>query len=128
MKKGIKIQSTEYLENYTIRFIFSDGRVNIFDYANLVRKPINAKYLDISEFKKFEIIEGSTEIAWGEDWDMLLPLQTIYSKTCIGKVGAKPKTDKVLCLRLYAKESVIVKQFGNVQNALSKLNEIISKY
>ncbi len=84
MKTGIKIVSAEYFGGYKIRFTFSDGKVNVFDYESVVMRnhEESVPYRDVEEFKKFKVIEGN-HIAWGEDWDMLLSLHTIYSKKSI---------------------------------------------
>lgn len=85
MKKGITIISAKYVEGYKIEITFSDGKVNIFDYQNLVMREHEETipYHKIENFKKFSIVEGKTEIAWGKNWDMILPLATIYNKTTV---------------------------------------------
>ncbi len=90
MKTGITIKKAEYVEGYKIRFTFSDGKVNVFDYEALVNRKHEEciPYRDIKAFKKFKIIRSGSEIAWGEDWDMHLPLAEIYYKTAF-KSSAK---------------------------------------
>lgn len=83
MKTGIKIVSAKHVYGYKIEIKFSDGKVNTFDYKSLVTlehecfKP----YSDLNKFRKFKIINGHTSIAWGDDWNMILPIHTLYSKS-----------------------------------------------
>lgn len=39
--------------------------------------PQYNKYLDESEFRKFTIDDGN--IVWGEDWDLIFPIEQLYS-------------------------------------------------
>jgi hypothetical protein len=82
MKKGIKIISAKYIEDYKIEIVFSDGKINIFDYASTVLRGHEEckPYIDIENFKKFTILWDRKTIAWGENWDMILTFETIYSK------------------------------------------------
>ena len=84
MKTGITILSAEYVEGYKIKITFSDGKVNVFDYQNVVMRDHeeSVKYRNIKEFKKFKIVSGD-KIAWGKNWDMLLSFDAIYSKKCV---------------------------------------------
>ncbi len=85
MKAGIKIITATYLEDYKIKFKFSDGHINIFDYKPLVTSGHEEfkKYLNVVEFKKFSLIQNKTGLAWGYNWEMILPLETLYNKTTI---------------------------------------------
>ncbi len=82
MKTGIKIVNVEYVGDYKLAISFSDKKKNVFDYKPFVTydheefKP----YLDVTRFKKFKIVDNNTSIAWGKDWEMILPLHTLYSK------------------------------------------------
>ena len=80
MKKGVKILNARYVNDYKIKFKFSDGHINIFDYESLVTSKHKEfkKYLNIIEFKKFSIIKNNTGLAWGDNWEMILPLDTLY--------------------------------------------------
>lgn len=85
MKTGIKISSASYSGDYKIKFKFSNGHINIFDYKPLVSSGHEefSKYLDVTEFKKFSIIKNKTGFAWGHNWEMILPLHTLYSQKTI---------------------------------------------
>lgn len=82
MKTGITITSAEYAGGYKIKITFSDGKINTFDYESVVMMNHQEclPYRDIKKFKQFQIVNGS-KIAWGENWAMILPLYTIYTKT-----------------------------------------------
>lgn len=79
MNLGIKILSAKHLHAYKIEFTFSDGKVNTFDYHKLVMRDHEEAfpYREIEKFKDFQLINNTT-IAWGENWDLILPLHTIY--------------------------------------------------
>ncbi len=77
-----RLLSATYVEGYKIAFTFTDGKINIFDYASTVLRGHEEckPYIDVENFKKFKILEDRKTIAWGENWDMILPFETIYSK------------------------------------------------
>lgn len=125
MKKGISIVAAKYHIGYKIKITFSDGKINVFDYSNLVLREHEESlpYRDINKFKKFKII-NDTEIAWGNDWDMLLPLKTIYEKSGFSAAGRKSIEDKKILLRLYINKSVIDAN-GGIENAQKKATDFL---
>ena len=126
MKKGVTIKSAKYLKEYKIEILFSDGKVNVFDYKNLVLRGHEEciPYRDIDMFKKFKIVSNS-EIAWGDNWDMLLPLNTLYNKSYVSNAGRKAVNDKKVLARLYVKESVIQKH-GGIKEAQIKATQFLN--
>lgn len=80
MKKGLKIESVEYLDGYTLRIKYSDGKVNDFDFTTTVMRDHEETlpYRDVEEFKKFVVDKNRCEIYWGEDCDMILLPDTLY--------------------------------------------------
>jgi len=127
MINKIKIESATYIDSYRIKITFSDGKVNVFDYKNLVMRDHEESlpYRDIKKFQEFKII-NNTEIAWGEDWDMILPLDTIYNKKEVSKAGRKPVKDKKVLLRLYVNQS-IVDYNGGIETAQDKCVEYLRR-
>jgi hypothetical protein len=119
MKTGITIVSAKYVDGYKIKIKFSDGKVNTFDYTNLVMRDHEESkpYRDIEKFKKFKIVHKDS-IAWGNDWDMLLSFDYIYNKTFFSEAGRKRSTDKKQLIRLYVPQSIINK-FQNIEKAQS---------
>ena len=95
MKSGIKITQAVHAGDYKIKLQFSDGHVNTFDYKPLVMSGHEEfkKYLNIKDFKKFTIIQNKTGLAWGNNWEMILPLSTLYNNKTIRykKVGSSLK-------------------------------------
>lgn len=126
MKSEIKIISAEYVEGYKIRITFSDGRVNIFDYEGLVMRnhEESLPYRDIENFKKFSIVSGC-EIAWGDNWAMILPLKTIYNKAGFSNSGRKKLSDKKMLLPVYIRQSVIASH-GGVEKTVKKVTEFLN--
>ena len=82
MKTGIKIIDVEYAGDYKLAITFSDKTINLFDYKSLVTLNHEGfrKYLDVTKFKKFKVVNNRTAIAWGKNWEMILPLYTLYYK------------------------------------------------
>ncbi len=118
MKKNtqIKIISAEWVGGYNIKFTFSDGKVNVFDYTSVVMwdHEESIPYQNIEKFKKFQIIGGGTEIAWGKNWNMILPLDTIYSKKKVSFSGRKKVEDKKVPVTIYLNKSTI-KEYGGLE-------------
>lgn len=126
-KLRITIFSAKHLEEYKIEFTFSDGKINVFDYKNLVMRnhEESIPYRDIENFKVFTIING-TEIAWGENFDMILPFNTIYNKSEFSISGRKKVSDKKIVLRLYVKQSVIDAN-GGIELAQQKCTDMLNE-
>lgn len=89
--KAIKITSAKYLFDYRIRFEFSNGKTTTVDFEAFLsaprQNPMNSKYLDISKFKKFKILNHN-HISWGRDMEMCFPFETLY------KGGSIPPPDR----------------------------------
>ena len=70
--------------NFTLYITFSDNtrkNVNIGDFIRLHPHPQYNKYLDPKKFKKFTIENGN--IVWGKNWDLIFPVEQLYSGTVI---------------------------------------------
>lgn len=66
--------------NLTVEMKFNDNtiqRVNIGDFIFRHPHPQYDKYLDEQEFRKFIIDDGN--IVWGEDWDLIFPIEQLHS-------------------------------------------------
>jgi hypothetical protein len=74
----ISIQKADYQGAYKIKFIFSDGRENLVDFADFLKNaknPMTRKYLDPELFRKFSIQYG--DIIWN-DYEMCFPIWNLY--------------------------------------------------
>jgi len=74
----IEINKAEYLEDYNIRFEFSDGVIRTIDFTHFLKSaknPMTKKYLDEEEFKKFKIEFG--DIVWN-DYEMCFPIWDLH--------------------------------------------------
>lgn len=127
MKTGITIKSVKHAVDYKLEITFSDGKVNVFDYEKLVMREHEEAfpYRSIKEFKKFKIV-NNTEIAWGKNWDLILPLKTIYNKNKFSLSGRKTMSDKKELLRIYVNSSVIDAN-GGVESAQKKCTDFLNK-
>jgi hypothetical protein len=104
----VHILSARHLTDYKIEVTFSDGKVNVFDYTNLVMRDHAecVPYREEEAFKQFKVVNNN-EIAWGDNWDMLLPFKTIYTKSGLTTKGRKKVKDKKVPLRIYINQSII---------------------
>ena len=77
----IEVNKADYLENYKIRFEFSDGRIQTIDFSDFLKSaknPMTKKYLDKKEFKNFKIEFG--DIVWN-DYEMCFPIWDLHEGT-----------------------------------------------
>lgn len=73
------IVNVEYIPDLSLRLYFSDGHVNVVDFAAFIGNnphPQYDKYLDPELFKAFSLENGN--VVWGEDWDMIFPIEDLY--------------------------------------------------
>ena len=80
MKDRIVIVSAKVYGNLCVELIFSDGHKNVVDIGDFIRRhphPQYNKYLNSDLFRTFKIVEGN--IVWGEDWDLIFPIENLYS-------------------------------------------------
>ena len=74
----ISIQAADYIEGYKINITFNDNSSQAIDFYPFLSSSLNPyirKYLDINEFKKFEIDDGDLE--WN-DYDLCFPIADLY--------------------------------------------------
>ncbi|MFH1288823.1 MAG: DUF2442 domain-containing protein [bacterium] len=74
----ISIIKAQYLNDYKIRFIFSDGVEQIINFKfflSSAKNPMTKKYLNSSLFKKFKIRYG--DIEWN-DYELCFPLWDLH--------------------------------------------------
>ncbi len=72
------IQKAEYIDNYTIKFKFNDGKEELIDFSTFLmnaRTSMTKKYLDKQLFSKFTIEYG--DIVWN-DYEMCFPIWNLY--------------------------------------------------
>lgn len=122
-----KIASVEHAGGYKLKFTFSDGHVNVYDYEPIVMQDREeyVQYRSLDAFMKFTILEGEKEIAWGDDWDIIVPFYHIYFKSGLEKMGRKKVADKIVILRVPVRQSVIDKN-GGVAECVNILKDKLS--
>lgn len=76
----LRITTAKAVGNLCVDLTFSDQtrrRIDVGQFIRLHPHPQYNKYLDESEFVKFSIDDGN--IVWGEDWDLIFPIEQLYS-------------------------------------------------
>ena len=76
----LMITEAHHVGNLTLEMKFNDDtvqRVNIGDFILRHPHPQYDKYLNEQEFVKYTIDDGN--IVWGEDWDLIFPIEELYS-------------------------------------------------
>lgn len=80
MKDSTRIKNAVYETDYKIRILFSDGKINVFNYKPAVKSDHQewSQYLDVTKFKRFKIVDGGRSIAWGKNHEMNLAIDFLY--------------------------------------------------
>lgn len=76
----LMITEAHSIGNLTIEMRFNDNTiqcVNIGEFIHAHPHPQYDKYLDEQEFLKFTLDDGN--IVWGEDWDLVFPIEQLYA-------------------------------------------------
>ena len=74
----ISINKADYIGEYKIKFLFSDGIERMIDFANFLKNaknPMTRKYLDKKLFKNYSIDYG--DIIWN-DYEMCFPIWDLH--------------------------------------------------
>ncbi len=74
----VSIQKANYLGEYKIDFLFSDGVKQTIDFSRFLEKarnPMTKKYLDKMLFKSYSIEHG--DILWNE-YEMCFPVWDLH--------------------------------------------------
>jgi len=74
----ISILKADYLGEYKVNFLFSDGIEKTIDFGNFLKKsknPMTKKYLDKKLFQSYSIEYG--DIIWN-DYEMCFPLWDLH--------------------------------------------------
>jgi len=74
----ISITCAEYIRDYRIKFLFSDGIERIIDFTEFLenaKNPMTRKYLNKQLFKNYSIEYG--DIIWN-DYEMCFPIWDLH--------------------------------------------------
>lgn len=77
----LSIRNAEYIEEYKIKFVFSDRVEQAIDFAPFLhdtKNPMAKKHLDKQLFQNFTIEYG--DIIWN-DYEMCLPIWDLHQGT-----------------------------------------------
>ena len=78
--KTYQLLKVTNVSGFILRLQFSDGVEKEIDFLPVFKKyarGANEKYLTPATFKKYKIDSGN--LVWGEDWDMIFPLNELHS-------------------------------------------------
>jgi hypothetical protein len=74
----ITIKEVEYPGGYKLNLLFNDNTNQSIDFYPFLSESLNPliqKYLDLNEFKKFELDNG--DLQWN-DYDLCFPIADLY--------------------------------------------------
>lgn len=74
----IEIISARYIGDHAIRIFFSDGFNRLVDFRPFLETALHPsirKYLDESNFKNYQIVDGN--LNWN-DYDLIFPIGDLY--------------------------------------------------
>ena len=74
----ISINKADYVGEYKIKFLFSDGIERTIDFSDFLKhakNPMTRKYLDKKLFKNYSIDYG--DIIWN-DYEMCFPIWNLH--------------------------------------------------
>ena len=74
----ITVRKVNYIGDYKLSITFNDNTTQVIDFYPFLSSSLNPhirKYLNIAEFKKFEIKEG--DLGWN-DYDLCFPIADLY--------------------------------------------------
>ena len=76
--KILNIEKAKYLSGYKLKLSFNDGVKKVVDFGPFLSNSLNPlinKYLDLEEFKGYELDDGDLE--WN-DYDLCFPVADLY--------------------------------------------------
>jgi malonyl CoA-acyl carrier protein transacylase len=76
--KVINIEKVRYLNEYKLELFFNDGVEQVIDFGPFLSNSLNPlinKYLDLKEFRKYELDSG--DLIWN-DYDLCFPIADLY--------------------------------------------------
>ena len=86
---SVRIETAEYISDYTIGFTFTDGHVLTIDFRPFLnaagQNPMNSQYLDVVRFRAFKL-HRNVDVYW-DDWEMCFRFETLYA----GRLPKRPR-------------------------------------
>ena len=78
---NIDVVSADYIDDYRLHLVFSDGKERVVDFSSFLKgssNPMNRKYLDLDIFRNFTIQYG--DLVW-DDYDLCFSMADLYGGT-----------------------------------------------
>jgi len=85
MAREIYIIQATYITDYTVELRFNDGTIRKVYFGDFLKNhphPQYNKYQNSSKFKTFHLEHGN--IVWGKNWDLIFPIEQLYSGVITG--------------------------------------------
>lgn len=79
-KDALTVVSAEYIGGLSLKLTFSDGFVRVLDFSEYLSShphPQHDLYQNPDSFREYYIDSGN--LVWGKDWDMIFPVEDLYS-------------------------------------------------
>lgn len=76
----IMIIDAKAVGKLSVELKFNDNTIQCINVGDFITRNPHLqydKYLDEAEFRKFIIDDGN--IVWGEDWDLIFPIEQLHS-------------------------------------------------
>ena len=83
MDKYISIKEVKYLQGYTLKLFFNDGKEAEIDFEGFIKQshhPDIIKYQNMAKFKEFHLTYGDLE--WN-DFELSFPINDLYQGTLL---------------------------------------------
>ena len=80
---NLSIVSAKYVAPLKVELHFNDDTVKTIDVGAFIKKhphPQYNSYLNEKKIKKFKIEFGN--IVWGENWDLIFPIEKLHTGVC----------------------------------------------
>lgn len=87
----IDIVRAEYVTEYKIHLVFSDGRSHTVDFEPFLRNaknPAATQYLDVQKFKQFRLLYGNLD--WN-DYEMCFAIDDLYNNNIDVELSAEDR-------------------------------------
>jgi hypothetical protein len=79
--KSVDVANANYIDGYKVQIEFMDKTTQTVDFWPFLEKnshPLFDQYRNIDQFKQFKIDPDAGNIVWGDNWDLIFPIDQLY--------------------------------------------------